>query len=160
MIAHVSLPSRHPQATATVLARLIDGTVFPFPVVEGAWIAIANDGSGTAFEVYPPTMAHHPGQGEADDDQIHPDGEQLRPHAFHVALSSPLDDAAILAIARDAGLRAVPCERGGVFGLIEVWLDEYTLIEVLSPRETARYAAFMNPQTAAGMFGPGIRAAA
>ncbi|MFZ5638660.1 MAG: hypothetical protein ACOY82_18955 [Pseudomonadota bacterium] len=169
MIAHVSVPSRTPQATALLFAALIDGEAFPFPVVPDAWIAIARDGSGTAVEVYPGTMAHHPGRGEVDpmaqpqgpqampwEDQIHPDGDQLRPSAFHIALSTRLDASQVLALARDAGLRAVPCERGGVFGLIELWLDNTHLIEVLTEPETARYRAFMNPAAASAMFGPGI----
>jgi hypothetical protein len=169
MIAHVSLPSRTPKSTALLLAALIDGEAFPFPVVPEAWIAIARDGSGTAVEVYPDTMAHHPGDGGVDparvpegpqampwEDQIFPDGAQLRPSAFHVALSTRLDADRVLALARDAGLRAIACERGGVFGVIEVWLDNTHLVEVLTDTEAARYRAFMNPATAASMFGPGI----
>jgi hypothetical protein len=173
MIAHVSIPARDPRRTALVLARLIDGEAFDFPVVPGASIAVARDGSGLAIEVYPDGMAHHPGSGEVDpdaapqgpqpmpwEDQIFPDGAQVRPNAFHFALASPLDDAGILRVARDAGLRAVQCERGGVFGLVEVWIDDAILVEVLSPSETRRYRAFMNPAGCAAMFGPGERPAA
>lgn len=169
MIAHVSIPAADPRATALVLGALMDGHVFEFPVVPGAWIAVANDGSGTAIEVLPADMAHHPGRGKPDhayrpegpgmlpwEDQIYPDGTQLRPHAFHIALASPLDDSGIIAVAQAAGLRSVPCERGGVFGLIEVWLDDHTLVEVLSPHQTERYRAFMNPRAAAAMFGAGF----
>jgi len=168
MIAHVSIPSRTPKATALLLAALIDGEAFPFPVVADAWIAIARDGSGTAVEVYPETMAHHPGQGEIDpsivpngphampwEDQIYPDGTQLRPNAFHFAMSTRLDRAQVLALAREAGLRAIACERGGVFEVIELWFDDANLLEVLTEPETARYRAFMNPSAAAAMFGPG-----
>jgi hypothetical protein len=99
MIAHISVPARDPRRTALFLAMLIDGEVFSFPVVPGAFIAVARDGSGLAIEVYPHTMAHHPGSGAPDpefqpqdpraqpwEDQIHADGEQLRPTAFHAAL--------------------------------------------------------------------------
>src|SRR5512137_2259082 len=105
MIAHVSIPARDPRSTALLLASLIDGEAFEFPVVPGAWIAVARDGSGLAVEVYPDGMAHHRGVGEVapaaatDDpqtmpweDQIHPDGPQLRPAAFHFALATALDD--------------------------------------------------------------------
>jgi len=53
MIAHVSVPARNPRETALLLAVLIDGEAFDFPVVPGAWIAVARDGSGLAVEVYP-----------------------------------------------------------------------------------------------------------
>ncbi|MDX2275221.1 MAG: hypothetical protein NW206_07190 [Hyphomonadaceae bacterium] len=172
MIAHVSVPARNPRQTALLLAALIDGEAFEFPVVPGAWIAVARDGSGLAVEVYPETMAHHPGVGEVDpaqkpegpepmpwEDQIFPDGVQLRASAFHFAMKSPLTDAEIIAVARKAGLRALKCERGGVFGVVEVWLDNSILLEVLSEAEFARYRAFMNPAACATMFGAGERPA-
>lgn len=167
MIAHVSIPSRDPRATSRLLAALIGGESFDFPVVPGATIAVAGDGSGLAIEVYPDGMAHHPGTGEVDtsvapsgpqtlpwEDQIYPDVPQLRASAFHLALSSPLTDAQILQLAHDAGFRALKCERGGVFGLVEVWLDNTILVEVLSEPELARYRSFMNPAGCAAMFGP------
>lgn len=166
MIAHVSIPARDPKRTALLMAALIDGQAFAFPVVPGAWIAIANNGSGTAVEVYPETMAHHPGVGDVDphavpagpqampwEDQIYADGPQLRPSAFHFALSTALDTDEVLALAHGVGLRALACERGGVFAVIEVWLDNTHLLEVLTSAETERYRAFMNPAAAAAMFG-------
>jgi len=173
MIAHVSIPARHPRDTALLLATLIDGEVFAFPVVPDAYIAVARDGSGLAIEVYPDGAAHHPGHGEPDpavqpqgpralpwEDQIHADGVQLRPSAFHLALVSKLGDEAVMALARRAGLRAVRCDRGGVFGLVELWLDNTLLVEVLNPQEARRYRAFMNPAACAAMFGAGERPAA
>lgn len=170
MIAHVSIPARNPRETALLLAALIDGEAFAFPVVPGASIAVARDGSGLAIEVYPDTMAHHPGVGGVDpdrppegpkampwEDQVYADGAQLRPSAFHFAVASPLDDEQILRLAHRAGLRALKCERGGVFGLVEVWLDDAILVEVLSAREVARYRAFMTPAGCAAMFGAGAR---
>lgn len=170
MIAHVSVPARNPRATALLLATLIDGEAFDFPVVPGASIAVARDGSGLAVEVYPDAMAHHPGVGAVDpalkpegpqtmpwEDQIFPDGEQLRPSAFHFALKSPLTDAQIIEAAHKAGVRALKCERGGVFGVVEVWLDNAILLEVLTEHEFGRYRGFMNPAACAAMFGPGQR---
>lgn len=170
MIAHVSIPARDPRATALLLAALIDGEAFDFPVVPGASIAVAHDGSGLAVEVYPDTMAHHPGVGEVDparapegpaampwEDQVFPDGAQLRPSAFHFALKSPLAEAQILEVAHKAGLRALKCERGGVFAVIEVWLDNTVLVEVLTEHEFQRYRDFMKPAACVAMFGPGRR---
>lgn len=170
MIAHVSVPARDPRGTALLLAALIDGEVFNFPVVPGASIAVARDGSGLAIEVYPDGMAHHPGKGNPDpdhppqgpqampwEDQIHPDGVQLKPSAFHLALVSRLGDEAVMALAKRAGLRAVFCDRAGFFKLVEVWLDNTTLVEVLNPAEAERYRNFMNPAGCATLFGPGER---
>lgn len=172
MIAHISVPARDPRSTALFLAALIDGEVFAFPVVPGACIAVARDGSGLAIEVYPDTMAHHPGRGEPEpgfmpqdphpqpwEDQIHADGEQLRPTAFHAALVSRLGDDAVMAMAQLAGFRAVRCDRAGVFRLVEVWLDNTLLLEVLNPAEAERYRRFMNPAGCSAMFGAGERPA-
>lgn len=54
MIAHISIPAHDPRAAAEVFGRIIDGEVMPFPVVEGAWVAIARDGSGLGVEVLAP----------------------------------------------------------------------------------------------------------
>lgn len=170
MIAHVSIPARDPRSTALLLAHLIDGESFDFPVVPGARIAIAGDGSGLAIEVYPDGMAHHPGTGAPDptrgpagvapmpwEDQITVGETQLRPTAFHLALVSKLGDEAVMRLAQQAGFRAVQCDRAGVFRLVELWLDNALLVEVLNPSEAERYRRFMNPAAASAMFGPGER---
>lgn len=169
MIAHVSIPAADPRSTALLFAALIGGEAFSFPVVEGAWIAVADDSSGLAVEVYPEGMAHHPGSGAANpeaatsgpatnpwEDQIYADGWQLRPSAFHLALTTQLSDDAVFKLAEDAGVRAIRCDRAGVFGLIELWIDNMILVEVLTDDDVRRYLDFMNPAGCAAMFGEGI----
>ncbi|MBP7705252.1 MAG: hypothetical protein KA105_08200 [Caulobacter sp.] len=165
MIAHVSIPARNPQSTAEVFARIIDGVAMPFPVVQGAWVAIARDGSGTGVEVVPETSAHHLGEGDADptrsaegpqvmpwETQIRQDGVSQAASGFHVAITSALSSEDIVALGRENGWRAVPCDRGGVFDLVELWIDNRALVEVLPPSGTARYLAFYQPEVAAKMF--------
>lgn len=163
MIAHFSLPARDPRRTAEIFGKLIDGAVMPFPVVEGAYAVIARDGSGTGVEVVPAATAHHMGVGEAGvghggpvampwETQILQDGDPDAPNGVHVALTSPLSAAEIIAIGRAEGWRAVHCDRGGVFDLVELWVDNRTLVEVLPPEGTRRYLAFYTPEVAAGMF--------
>jgi hypothetical protein len=169
MIAHVSIPSKNPKETALFFAAIIDGIVFDFPVVAGASIAVAKDQSGLAIEVYPINMAHHPGQGENDlsvptggpatlpwEDQIYPEQDQPRPTGFHVALSSKLSETEIIQRAKKFGWRTISCDRGGVFKLIEVWIDNKFLVEILIQEELKRYQSFMNPQGCLKMFGTGI----
>ncbi len=166
MIAHFSIPARNPREVAQVFGRLIDGAVMPFPVVEGAWVAIARDGSGVGVEVVPETSAHHMGEGERDparsangpevmpwETQIRQDGESQAAGGFHVAITSPLSVEEIVAIGRGQGWRAVHCDRGGVFDLVEVWVDNRHLVEVLPPEGAARYLAFYRPEVAGQMFG-------
>ncbi len=168
MIAHLSFPSNNPKATALFFAALIDGIVFDFPVVPGAAVAVARDGSGTAVEVYPPAMKHHPGSGRVDpnltpdgpaampwEDQIFAEPSADGPSTFHLALETRLSEAEVLRLAESRGWRSLACERGGVFGVVEVWVDNLHLVEVLVPEQAERYRAFMNPTGCAAMFGPG-----
>jgi hypothetical protein len=168
MIAHLSIPSVTPWETALFFAAVIDGLAFDFPPVPGASIAVARDGSGTAVEVYPPAMKHHPGAGQVDP-KITPDGPQAmpwedqifaesggsRPSSFHMAIESALPAQQIMSRAQSLGWRTLACERAGVFGVIEVWVDNTYLVEVLVPAQADRYRQFMNIDGCAAMFGPG-----
>lgn len=165
MIAHISLPAADPKVTAGVFARLIDGVAMPFPVVPGAWVAIARDGSGTGVELVPDTSAHHPGDGDEDptrsangpevmpwEVQIRQDGAPSDATPFHAAITTGLSADEVIALGREHGWRAVHCDRGGVFDLVELWIDNRTLVEIMPPEGTARYLAFYNPEVAARMF--------
>ncbi len=98
----------------------------PFPVVTGAWVAIARDGSGCGIEVVPAATRHYPGIGEADparpangpevmpwEVQIRQDGAAEPASGVHVASSSMLSRNEILAVGQEQGWRTVRCERGG-----------------------------------------------
>lgn len=164
MIAHISIPARDPRATAEVFGRIIDGEVMPFPVVQDAWIAIARDGSGVGVEVMPDASAHHPGQGLPDGcasdgpfvmpwkTQIRQDGAPQDASGFHVAITSKLSVDDIVAIGAEKRWRAVHCERGGAFDLVELWIDNRFLVEVLPPKGSERYHAFYTPEVAGKMF--------
>jgi hypothetical protein len=164
MIAHISIPAHDPRATAEVFGRIIDGEVMPFPVVEGAWVAIARDGSGLGVEVVPDTSAHHPGEGQSDgrvsdgpfvmpwETQVRQDGAPQEASGFHVAITTKLSVEALLKIGVEKRWRAVHCDRGGVFDLVELWIDNRFLVEVLPPKGSERYHAFYTPQVAGKMF--------
>lgn len=169
MIAHLSIPAENPKETALFFAAIIDGLVFNFPVVPGASVAVARDGSGTAVEVYPSSMAHHPGTGQPDptlqpegpmampwEDQIYAAPTENRPSSFHLAIETKLSAAEVISRSQSLGWRSLACNRGGVFGVVEVWVDNIYLVEVLVPEEVARYRNFMNITGCAAMFGPGI----
>lgn len=165
MIAHVSIPAADPKAAAEVIERIIDGVVMPFPVVEGAWVAIARDGSGWGVEVLPAAALHHQGEGEPDpghsaagpfvmpwETQIRRDGDPASLSGFHVAITSRLSADEIVELGREQGWRAVVCDRGGVFDLVELWVDNRSLVEVLPPTGTRRYLDFYTPEVAGRMF--------
>lgn len=169
MIAHLSISSDNPKETALFFAAIIDGMVFDFPVVDGAFIAVARDGSGTAVEVYPSGMAHHPGIGQPDPN-IQPNGPAAMPwenqiyaepiiglpSSFHIAIETNLSAAEVISRSQSLGWRSLICDRGGVFGVVEVWVDNLYLVEVLVPEEVNRYRNFMNTTAVTTMFGSGI----
>lgn len=169
MIAHVSIPAKNPIQVAKLLGKVMGGKVFNFPVVAGAYIVIANDESGTAIEVYPSGTLHHPGRGKAPaqpgpasmitqewEDQIFHEDVPSSFSSYHMALVTSLSEEEVLRLGEEEGIRAVPCDRAGVFKLVELWIDNIFLIEVLIQKEATRYRGFMNPKVAAEMFGPAI----
>jgi hypothetical protein len=46
------------------------------------------------------------------------------------------------------GFRTIACERGGFFGVIEVWIENKYLIELITEPELKRYLAFMQQPAA------------
>lgn len=89
------------------------------------------------------------------EDQIFPEKTRARASGFHVALGTRRSAQEILERAGALGWRALECERAGVFGVIEVWVDDRHLVEVLIPKEAERYRSFMHPEGCRAMFGPG-----
>lgn len=169
MIAHFSLPAREPEKVARVFAQIIDGVAMPFPVVPGAWVAIARDGSGLGVEVLPEASAHNVGEGDTDSTrrangpevmpwevQIRQDGAAQSASGFHVAITSRLSADEIIDLGRANDWRAVYCDRGGVFDLVELWIDNRFLVEVLPPKGAARYHDFYRPEVAGQMFGAAL----
>lgn len=149
MIAHFSIPARHPEAAAAVFARIMDAVVLPFPPVAGGWMVVCRDGSGMGVEVLPETTAILRGEEEGEASVFGFSSARLRHDgAIHVALTSKLSVAEIIALGEEQGWRAVHCDRGP-FDLVELWVDNRIMIEVLAPEGTARYLAAATPEALA-----------
>ncbi|SEO73393.1 hypothetical protein SAMN02990966_02769 [Rhodospirillales bacterium URHD0017] len=148
MIHHVSIPARDPMAVARVLAELIGGRAYRFPgPLPGATMAVSGDRHGTMIEIYPEGTVMAPGEG---DQQVTfrtaPPG---RAHAaFHAFLSVPHDRAAIERIGTAAGWRtrffsrAAP-GRPPVFHVIEVWVENRLMLEVVPADMIETYETYM-----------------
>ena len=66
-------------------------------------------------------------------------------------MNSPLTEPEIKAIARREGWRVMTANRaGGMFQLIEVWVENRFMVEVFTPEMTARYVEIATPQSWAG----------
>lgn len=147
MIAHFSIPARNPQSTAELFARIIDGVVAPFHVVDGAWMVLARDGSGSGVEVIPDTTVIATGEGAVDGAQFAaaPPEALAGLTAIHFALTSALSTEEVIALGQAEGWRAVHADRGP-FDLVELWIDNRIMVEVLPPAGAARYMASVQAQ--------------
>ena len=152
MIHHISIAARDPQRVAAVLAELFGGHSFPFPPFPGGYIALPSDPLGTAVEVIPLGDELVPG---AEGEQVSSRASE-RPSdytATHAAISVPVSEERIKEIAAREGWRAETFNRIGVFGLVEFWLENRLLVELLPPEMQGQYLDFMTPENYAALFG-------
>ena len=78
-----------------------------------------------------------PGKFELKDSGV------LQEHqAFHTALSVKLEDDEIMWIAKDAGWETA-VRVNGPFSVVEVWIENRLLLEVLSPTQAENYLRAM-----------------
>lgn len=145
MIHHISISAENPYHVATVLAEILKGKAVPFPVHPGSYIAAALDEFGTMIEVYPLDIELMPGQ---DDEEVVFETNSLGSFysATHAAISVPMVQAQIEAIGEREGWRVVRCDRGP-FEVIEFWIENRLMMEFLPAELSARYLAFMQPET-------------
>ncbi|OAI16400.1 hypothetical protein A1507_00610 [Methylomonas koyamae] len=138
MIHHLSISAHDPARVAAVVAELIGGKAYPFPSARGSHIAICDDGHATLVEVYPLGTVMLPGE-DGQDVQFQYDADRPDYVPTHAALSVALDEASIKAIAAREGWRALTCDRGGIFQVVEVWLENRVLFELLTAEMAAAY---------------------
>ena len=149
MIHHVSISANQPQQVAQVLAQLCQGQAAPFPYHEGSYVVLALDAHGTMIEVLPQGTKLTP----TSDNFV--SGTQLVQsldnttsyNAFHAAFSVATSEATIHEIATREGWHVATCDRLGYFSIIEVWVENQQLIELLPPKFAAQYIDFMQPQS-------------
>ena len=136
MLFHVSVEADDPKGVAEALAQIIDGEAFPFPPVgKGSWVALAGDEFGSLIEVYARGTELHPGKDGAVGVQSAP----RRYGATHFAMGTPLSGGQVMAIAEFMGWTANYCRRADRFGLIEIWIDDCLMIEVLTKSMQREY---------------------
>jgi len=140
MIHHLSIAAREPQRVAEVFAELLGGACVPFPPNPGAFMAIAGDRHGTAVEVHPADTELKP-NGPVGAEFLR-SGRDPALSAVHFAMSVDRSRAEIEAIAGREGWPCFVCDRGGDFGVIELWVESRFLVEVLPPDFAAQYLNF------------------
>ena len=135
MIFHFSIAADDPKRTATMLAELWRGEAFPFPMIgKGSWIAHGGDDRGSTVEVYPRDLAFYPTERAAEERH-----EPVSRHGpFHAAVATPLGIEEVEEIGRRYGCHTSLCNRGP-FRVIEYWVDDCLMLEMLTPEMQAEY---------------------
>lgn len=142
MLHHVSFTAENPRHVAGVLAGLIGGTVSRFGPWPGGYIAWAPDEAGTAIEIYPhgTEMAPDPDGGQA---MFSHNYFAQRLTATHAAISVDRTQDEIMRVAAEAGWHAACLDRGG-FDVIELWVENRVMLEVMTPAMANRYLAVVD----------------
>lgn len=149
MIHHISIAASNAHHVATVLAEILHGYAIPFPPNPNSYVAIAGDEYGTIIEVYPSGSEILPGR-TADEQAIFEQHSTSRPYsAFHAAISVPASLEEIQAIGDREGWRVLSCSRDGLFNVIEFWIENQLMIELLTPAFAATYLTAMSPENLA-----------
>jgi hypothetical protein len=145
MLFHASIPAHHPENVARVIAELWGGFHAPFPAFPDSWMAVAGDDRGSIIETYPSDRVIFPGSGQ-NSCTVGP-STTAQYTAFHLAIASKLTPEQVLAIGEREGWRAVRCTRGqNAFDVIELWIDNVIMIEVLTEEMQKQYLAFATPE--------------
>lgn len=144
MIHHLSIAVRDPQNVATVLAEIIGGAAVAFPPNPGSYWALQLDANGTGIEIYPAGTTLHPDGAQGVAFVAAPDREPGF-EGFHFAISVATEKDAVAAIAAREGWSCFECMRGG-FHVLEIWVENTILIEVLPPGFAAEYLAVTKPE--------------
>lgn len=146
MLFHLSIDADEPRRVAQVLAELLGGEALPFPPVHEAWAAMAGDERATLIEVYPRGTILYEVKGDADA-QGHFDefARWIRGSSTHFAMGTQLTLSQVMAIAIREGWSAKYRRRGDAFGVIEMWIENERMIEVLTRDMQAEYLSAMSP---------------
>ena len=143
MIHHLSIAARDPKHVAGILAEIMGGEAVPFPRNPGSFFAWQLDESRSGVEVYPAGTELQPG-GDKGASFVKNDVRGYGP--THFALSVSTDADTVEAIARREDWKCFRCNRGP-FHVIEVWLENQLMVEILPPEFAAEYLAAATPAT-------------
>ncbi|HEY9099575.1 MAG TPA: hypothetical protein VIN38_11955 [Thiobacillus sp.] len=137
MIHHYSIPVQDTQNVSEVLAGLFGGSITRFGPYPNAYIVWFGDEFGSAIELYPTGTEMYPDAGENQANFQH-NPSHARFCATHAAISIDCSREAIFKVAATQGWKALELPRGG-FNVIEFWIENSIMIELLTPDMTHDY---------------------
>jgi hypothetical protein len=152
MIHHISIDAREPLRVALALAEILDGKVYQF-LIPGSYIVLPFDSHGTHIVVFKVGDVWVPGTA-AESAQIF----ETTPTNFvavHAAISVPTTHQQIAQIGQREGWRVLMRKQGDAvpFSMIEFWVENRILLELLPPDFESQYMQTMQPGAIAQILG-------
>jgi hypothetical protein len=144
MIFHASIAAKSPVHVANIIANLWGGTAMPFPSFPNAFITFAGDDRNSAIEVYPLGHELVPADDEADATGFWNEAASGKT-STHLAIASPLSEAEIKSLAAREGWTAKTLSRSGIYRVVEFWLENTVMLEVLTQDMQREYLDGMTP---------------
>lgn len=169
MINHLSIAVNDPERVANFIAELWDGYVYPFPPAPNSFFVLANDGKGTAIEITPAGTVLVPGEGLPDENDLNAVTEKHEAQfvrsefvpryvATHININTEKGIDEIREMAKREGWRVLVCNRGGgLFQLVEVWIENSLMLEVMTPEQTERYIEITDPKAMEAAFAEALQ---
>ncbi|HEX6998379.1 MAG TPA: hypothetical protein VF322_09550 [Gammaproteobacteria bacterium] len=142
MLFHASIPADEPERVARVIAELWRGRAYPFPPYPGAYVACAGDDRGTLIDVVPRALEHVPAPGCF---AVRTNAAAPEHSPAHLAIGTRIGADEIFALAAREGWLAQRSDRGGLFGVVELWIENKFLLELLPEEEQRRYTEMLGP---------------
>lgn len=134
MIHHLSIAARDPHRVATVFAEIFGGgLVVPFRPNRGSFMVFQLDDVGTEIEIHPLGTTL-----EADEPGFAHTARDSGRTATHFAMSVQASTAQIVEIAARQGWLCRRTQRAE-FPLVELWIENEALCELLPPDCAAQY---------------------
>ncbi|GAB1542783.1 hypothetical protein NUACC21_54570 [Scytonema sp. NUACC21] len=138
MIHHFSISVKNPYRVAQVFAEILKGQVLNFFPHPGSYIVVSFDENGTAIELYPLGTQLVPGVAEGECTFVQ---TAIASHYIdmHAALSVSLSQEEIEQIGQREGWRVVRCNRDSLFDVMELWIENRLMIELLTKEMASQY---------------------
>ncbi|QIR35567.1 hypothetical protein HCG51_01550 [Tolypothrix sp. PCC 7910] len=151
MIHHISIAAQNPLLVAQVIAEVWQGKAFPFFPHPGSYMVFPMNEYGTGIEVYPLDTKLSPGEGN-ESCQFAQETNSSGLTATHAAISVPTSQEEIELIGKREGWRVVRCNRESFFDVMEFWLENKVMLELLTPEMASQYLAMTQPENIEKVF--------
>jgi hypothetical protein len=153
VIAHVSLPAMDCAHVASVLAEILGGGAVRFPPGGPDAYNCWSKHNDFQIVVTPCGQVMLAGKDEQVWASRLAQSEDARAYESHFAIAVERSQEEVVSIARAAGWHARVCNRGGFFELVEVWVENAYLVEVLDPGQLEAYRRSMTVENWKRAFG-------